>query len=65
MFIVPEGWEPNEVAMGSLIASTVPEDIAALEAELEEDPEAERSLKAAEIAGPGPQDAASDGDATD
>ena len=62
VFIVPEGWEPNEVAMGSLIASTVPEDIAALEAELAEDPEAERSLKAAEIPEPAPEADGSDTD---
>ncbi len=65
VFIVPEGWEPNEVAMGSLIASTVPEDIAALEAEMEEDPEAERSLKAAEMPEVTPQDEEADGDGTD
>ena len=35
VFVVPEGWEPSEVARGSLVASTVPEDIAAIEAELD------------------------------
>jgi nucleotide-binding universal stress UspA family protein len=49
VFIVPEGWEPSEAAMGSLVASTVPEDLAAIEAELAEEEDVERSTAASEI----------------
>lgn len=52
VFVVPEGWEPSAAAMGRLVASTVPEDLGELEAEMEGEPEVERSLKAAEIRDP-------------
>jgi nucleotide-binding universal stress UspA family protein len=45
VFVVPEGWEPSEVARGSLVASTVPEDIAAIEAELDAEIAAEQQTQ--------------------
>jgi Kef-type K+ transport system membrane component KefB/nucleotide-binding universal stress UspA family protein len=49
VFVVPEGWEPSEVARGSLVASTVPEDLAAIEARLAEDDSTARSVAASEV----------------
>jgi len=43
VFIVPEGWEPSETAMGRLVASTIPEDTAALEADLDAEIEAKHT----------------------